>query len=103
MFDEIISKNKEERSSRIDRINDEMYDSEHLPFVTKKNINYCLICEQDDEKEVKLESFGEYHHHLCLFHGESPADLVVYLLEKIVEAVLFQKRISAYSKGEFSN
>jgi len=103
LFEEILSRNEEDRLSRIKRLNDEMYHPENLPFITRKNINYCLVCEKDDEKQVKLESFGDYYHHLCLSHGKSPADLIVYLLEQILEAVLFQKRMNATSKGEFSN
>lgn len=103
MFEEIISKNEEVRNSRLKRVMEEMNYSENFPFIVKENINYCIICEKDDQKEIELHSFGEYHHHLLAVHGESNIDLIIYLLEQILEAVLFQKRMSATSKGDISN
>lgn len=100
---DILSKNEEVRSSRIQRIRDEMYNPENLEFISRKNVDYCIICEKNDKKYVQMNNPGEYFHHLCNFHGECREDFILFLLEKIVDAVLFLKRMNATSSGEFSN
>lgn len=109
MFDEVItdcdilSENEQVRSSRIQRMMDEMYDPENLEFISRENVDSCIICAQNDGKYVQMNSFGEYFHHLCNSHGEYHVDCILFLLEKIVESVLLLKRMKATSHGEFSN
>ena len=63
MFDEVItdndilSENEQVRSSRIKRIMDEMHAPENLEFISRENVDCCIICDQNDHKHVQMNSF----------------------------------------------
>ena len=102
LIEEAISRNNQERDSRMKRLVEEFSHQENYPFFSRKIPIYCEICNMED-KEIELESLEQFSKHVFKIHGDKPVDLVIWVQELILKEILLQKTIHASNNGEFSN
>ena len=102
MREGVLSRNDEERDSRIVRLCEELDHPENQPFLTKNEPIFCAIC-QLTTKHVRLENLKEFLKHVFNIHGDESADLVIWTQEMILKEVLLQKQIEASEHGVYSN
>jgi len=103
LIDDFPAGTKKDRDSRMQRLAEEFNHPENQPFFTEKDPIECVICEMLTRKLHQEESLQELARHTFDFHGEEHVDLIIWIEEAILDALLWKKRNYSNEHGVFSN